>query len=550
LALAGAAAVAQPALPDAGELQRRSQETLQPPPPARQLPSAPRAAPPDRGGPQITVHRFVVEGATLVPEEELQARLAPWRDRPASLGELQAAVEALADAYRKRGWFARAQIPPQDATDGTLRIRIIEGRFGRLRSTAAPGTRTHVPAVEALVGQSLRPGEPYSQDALERGLLLANDLPGVQVDGVLQAGEATGTSDLELRIADQPLLSGYVGANNAGSRATGRAQANAQLALDNPGGRGDQATLGLLASEDLRYAALGYSFPLGSDGLRARFGLGALDYRLGDSFAALDARGRSRTATAALAYPVLRTGIDSMWVSAEAGDARYKDESLGVALRDRHVTTLPFTAWGEHGDALGGGGFNTWRIAVVPGKVRLGVDAPADAAGPRTAGRSVRVPFELKRDQRVGDAGYLRVRLAGQWADSNLDSSQKFGLGGPYGVRAFPGEDGQGDAGVLLQVEWHRALAPAFDGFVFGDGGHIRQHVDPWPGWDTRNTGRNAYGLAAAGLGLTWSPSASLQANLTIAWPLGGNPHSGVPDKNQDGSSIGPRGWIALAYRF
>jgi len=550
LALACAAAEAQPVVPDAGELQRRSQESLQPPPSSRQPAAAPGPAEPDRGGPRITVRRFAVEGATLIPEGELEARLAPLRGRPASMGELQAAAEGLADAYRERGWFARAQIPPQDASDGTLRIRVIEGRFGRLRSPGQAGLRANVPSIEALVGRRLPPGEPYSQDALERGLLLANDLPGVQVDGVLQAGEAAGTSDLELRIADQPLVSGFAGLNNAGSRSTGRAQANAQLALDNPGGRGDQATLGLLAAEDLHYAVLGYSFPLGADGLRARLGASALEYKLGDSFAALDARGRSRTVTAGVAHPVLRTGTQSIWFSADANEAHYQDETLGVTLRDRRVTTLPLSAWGERSDTLGGGGFTTWRLGLVPGKVRLGVDAAADAAGPGTAGAFTRVPFDLRRDQRTGDASYLRVRVAGQWADGNLDSSQKFGLGGPYGVRGFPGDDGQGDAGVLLQAEWHRALAPAFDGFVFGDGGHIRQHMTPWPGWDARSTGHNSYGLAAAGLGLNWTPTASLQASLTVAWPLGGNPGSGIPDTNQDGSRIGPRAWLALAYRF
>ena len=47
--------------------------------------------------------------------------------------------------------------------------------------------------------------------------------------------------------------------SNAGSRFTGTNQVNAQLALNNPGGHGDQAALSLVAAEDLRYAGLGYS---------------------------------------------------------------------------------------------------------------------------------------------------------------------------------------------------------------------------------------------------------------------------------------------------
>lgn len=544
------AAHAQPAIPDAGELQRRSQEGLQPPPPLTPPPARTAPATPDTSGPQITVRRFVVEGATLIPAQELEARLEPWRNRAASLGELQAAADSLANHYRERGWFARAQIPPQDASDGTLRIRIIEGRFGRLRTAPQPGMRTDPAAIERLVGRNLKPGEPYSQDALERGLLLANDLPGVRVDGVLQAGEARGTSDLELRIADQPWLSGYAGLNNSGSRSTGRTQANAQLALDNPTGRGDQATLGLLAAEDLRYAILGYAFPIASDGLRGRVSFSGLHYQLGGSFEPLEAKGESRSATAGLSYPLQRGVNGSVWLGADANEGRYEDETLGVTLRDRRVRTLALSAWGERVDGFGGGGFNTWRIGVVPGKVRLGVDAPVDAAGPATAGSFTRLPFEVRRDQRIDAGSYLRMRMTGQWADRNLDSSQKFGLGGPWGVRAFPGDDGQGDQGVLLQVEWHRTLASGLDGFVFADGGHIRQHVDTWPAWDTRNTGNNSYGLAAAGLGLNWNPIAALQANVVVAWPLGGNPGSGVPGYNQDGSEIGPRAWLALSYRF
>jgi len=37
-------------------------------------------------------------------------------------------------------------------------------------------------------------------------------------------------------------------------------------------------------------------------------------------------------------------------------------------------------------------------------------------------------------------------RVSAQWASKNLDSSQKFGLGGPNGVRAYPSGEGYGGA--------------------------------------------------------------------------------------------------------
>jgi len=553
LGFAGGAS-AQAVLPGAGQLQRQVEESLQPPPPASAPPQAPAAAAVDRSGPALTVRKFVIEGATLIPAEDLAQRLEPWRDRPASLGELQAAAQGLVAAYRERGWFARVQIPPQDASSGTLRIRVIEGRFGRIVTDAAGAARTDAAAIERLVGHRLRAGEPYAQEALERGLLLANDLPGVEADGVLQAGAAVGTSDLALHVRDLPLVSGQVGANNAGSRSTGREQASAQLSLEGPSGRGDQATLALLASDGVRYAGVGYGLPLGSDGLRAHAGATDLRYELRGSFAALDARGRARTATAGLSYPAVRSTALNVWLGLDAARGEYHDDVLGLPLRERRVDTLAASAWGNAIDGLGGGGRTEWRAGLVPGDVHLGVDAPQDAAGPGTEGGFTRVVAEVRRDQALAGAVYLRARFTGQWASGNLDASQKFGLGGPWGVRAFPVDDGLGDSGALVQLELHRpfptSAAGQFDAFVFADGGTVRQHQQPWAGWDTGGSGRNSYGLAAAGLGLSWSGRNGLTATLLVATPLGGNPGSAVPGHDQDGGRTGTHTWFTAGWRF
>jgi hemolysin activation/secretion protein len=547
-----------PVAPNAGQLQRQTEQILSPPAAAvPPVPSAPAAAI-DRSGPPLTIERFAIEGASLIPADELARQLDAYRGRPLSLGELQAATQELVGYYRERGWYARVQLPPQDASSGTLRIRIIEGRFGRLLvepDTARNTTqRTDTAAVERLVGSRLHSGEPYAQADLERGLLLANDLPGVRADGVLQAGEQGGTSDLALRIQDRPLFSGQVGLNNAGSRFTGRAQASAQLALNSPSGRGDQLGLSALAAERLSYAALGYSLPLGSDGLRANVAVSELRYRLGKDFAALDARGTARTVSAGLAYPLRRSAAFNLWLGLDVVEGRYHDDSLGVALRERRVSSLALSLYGNARDGWGGGGASEWRVALGQGRVALGQsgEQAQDAAGPRTAGSFTRLNYELRREQLLGESFYLRVRLAGQQASGNLDASQKFALGGPYGVRGYPGDDGLGDSGTLLQVELHRPLpwAVGLDGFAFLDGGVVRQHQNPWVGWDTRGSGRNSYGLAAAGLGLNWQSASGFSASAILAVPLGGNPGSGVAGRNQDGSRTANWLWLTLAQRF
>ncbi|GAA4355719.1 ShlB/FhaC/HecB family hemolysin secretion/activation protein [Variovorax defluvii] len=558
--LSAGVAQAQPTppvdVPGAGQLQRQIEQTLQSPPPAVAPPT--RAAEPaiDRSGPLLIVQQFSIEGASLIPADELARPLDSYRGKPLSLGELQAAAQALVALYRDRGWFARVLIPPQDATAGTLRVRVIEGRFGRVIPADPAPARADAAFVEAMVARGLHPGEPYAQEDLERGLLLANDLPGVRADGVLQAGTQTGTSDLALYVQDTPLFSGQVGLGNAGSRFTGRAQAHAQLALNNPSGRGDQATLTALAAESLDYLAAGYSVPLGTGGWRASLAHSELHYRLGRDFARLDARGSARTTTLGLSYPLKRSGDASVWIGLNAEQGRYNDDTLGATLRQRHVDTATLALWGQARDGWKGGGITDWRVALGHSRLALAepVDRAQDAAGPRAAGSATRLSYELRREQNLVAPLYGRIRVAGQFASRNLDASQKMALGGPSGVRAFPADDGLGDSAHLMQLEVHRPFtwsAPgSFDGFVFLDAGLVRQHHRPWAGWDTRNGGRNNYGLAAAGAGLNWTHPTGLAASLTLAVPLGHHPGSGVSGRNQDGSRTGARVWLSLRYRF
>ena len=128
-----------------------------------------------------------------------------------------------------------------------------------------------------------------------------------------------------------------------------------------------------------------------------------------------------------------------------------------MPLRDRKVDSVALSLSGNANDGWGGGGFSQWRFVLGQSKVtlKLAADAAQDAIGPQTAGNSTRLGYEVRRDQLLPAPlapFYLRARLSGQQASGNLDSSQKFALGGPYGVRGFPGDDGIGDSLSLIHI--------------------------------------------------------------------------------------------------
>ncbi len=60
-----------------------------------------------------------------------------------------------------------------------------------------------------------------------------------------------------------------------------------------------------------------------------------------------------------------------------------------------------------------------------------------------------------------------------QLSSGNLDSSSKFSLGGPAGVRAYPVGEGSGDQGLQLSLEARRAMGASGTGLAFFDLGGV-----------------------------------------------------------------------------
>lgn len=176
--------------PDAGALQReinQPQQTQQPK--AKPRVSADQPDPQGPASERIKLKTFIVEGAHLIPQAELEALLSGYSGQMLDLNDLNAAAQVITKYYRAKGWYARAIIPAQDITAGSVRIQIIEARYGTLRRTDQ-GTRTKGDFVERMVLQGNQPGGPLSATHLERGILLANDLPGTKASILLEPGKA------------------------------------------------------------------------------------------------------------------------------------------------------------------------------------------------------------------------------------------------------------------------------------------------------------------------------------------------------------------------
>lgn len=540
LLCAGAAMAQAPTtLPDAGRLLQEEQQRrpVEPPEAAPRLklepPPPPTAAPGQQApGAAITLRRVAIEGLGVVPEAQVLAELPPVEGRTFDLAQLRSLAAQAQAAVRARGLpFARAYLPQQDLNGGVLRIAVVEGRYGQVQATGDAAQDA-----QPWLGR-LQPGAAITAGPLERSVLLLNDLPGVQAEAVLRPGSESGTGDLTVQVAGgRRLVSGEVGLDNHGNRYAGRERVRGGVDVEGAVVFGDQLSLRASYSDEGTWVGgLAYALPLGTDGWRLQLGLSRADYELGREFAALGAHGTADVASAALAYPWLRTRTTNVRGAAGIQYKRLHDErtSVGASERKRSVL-LPLSLSLDHRSdravTWGGAALTLGRLELDP------TLAAADAATARTEGRFGRLNLDLAHLQGGAARWSLFGRVSAQAASRNLDSSEKFVLGGPYGVRGWPTGEATGDEGALAQVEL-RYRVGSLEPFAFVDAGTIRFNHSPWA------AGRNRRSINSAGVGVRWAWG-PWNADASAAWRGDGGPSQSEPMAQR------LRVWANVGYRF
>ncbi len=522
----------------AQSLQENGQRALREPTPAAPLPLPPPAPPATipPGGLTVTLKQVTISGNSLIPQEELVAALGPAIGQTFDFAGLNALADKLSAYYRNAGYpFARAYLPQQDLQQGSLRIEVLEGRYGAITTH---GDKNLAPAAQRFLSP-LKPGSVIESHQLERVTLILDDQPGVRSTPVVRPGKDVGTGDLAIKVQRDHRYAGEIGVDNNGTRYTGRNRAHANLDIDSPFTLGDQLSFqGMYTNEQMWFGSASYAIPLSASGLRGRVGYNRSYYALADSFAALNASGTAKVSSAGLSYPLVRSQRRNVTLSAMLEHKRLRDQQGATNTgSDKFSNSVPLAVNFDMRDTLLRGGVTYGALTWTSGRLNLDdAQLATDSATARSDGQFNKVNLDLARIQSVAEHFDVYGRISAQWASKNLDSSQKFGLGGRNGVRAYPSGEGYGDAGVMAQVELRYAFGSLMP-YVFYDVGRITSNRDPWTSEINHRT------LAGAGLGLRYDDRA-FNASLIAARRTVGGPARSEPHESQ--TTV----WVNVGYRF
>ena len=553
------APVAKPAAPEV----TAKAETTAPAPtkaPAAETPAVqPTPAKPEKAEAaeppaSIVLKEIRFRGVKSFSNDSMQAMVAKFIGIPLQYDDLLDVAYAVENFYKKNNYLARVMLTQQDITEGVLTLDVMESVLSKVKVeqqlAVLPSTQDHV---LALIDRQSPQGRQFTADTLDRGLSLANEVPGVSVTGSLHQGDEEGETELILKMYKLQSRQAELVADNIGSRATGANRVMGNYSFINPTGYGDLLSLSTIVTKGSEYFRSAYSLPVGLDGWRVGLNASAMDYKVivGD-IGVVGAVGKAFTQGLDFVYPFERSPDASSTVTLSAEAKQFTNiMATGNVLSDYDAEVLVAQFSGVDRDFSKASGLLNYNFQVSHGQIRLQEGSSyqaTDSTGNRTEGRFNKVRVQMSYLEPWDDKTDWFINFSGQVGNKNLDSSEKFQLGGAMGIRAYPTGEGSGSDGKMVNFEIRHRLNNGITLTGFYDWGHVDELHIP----NTNNpTLKNSYDLQGFGVSAAYNFKNGVSAKATWATRDGENPNPKIPSgTDQDGSRDRNRYWLQVSIPF
>ncbi len=495
------------------------------------LPAPPRELGKPENDITLDVSAYQIDGLANVPPETLKALTAPFVGTQRSYEDMVNAAAAVTRyMQRELGYYlGYAYLPEQAPQDGVVHIAVMEGRLDQVILNWPDNMRVDREVVERHLAR-LTPGEILRVRDVERVVFLVNDLQGIRARFEVKAGRTPGTASLVVTPTAEAAFSGKVEADSYGSRYSGTGRVNAVGTVASPLGLGDALVLNVMTTftGGMGFGLVSYAVPVGANGLKLGTSASKVNYKLDKEDFPTGLSGDADAINVFGLYPIVRSRNLNVFGLASYEHKEFEDRrEIGL---DTNKRSLDFTAGlvGDFRDNLLTGAVSTYEFNWLQGRMSYQVgEVPID-----TPTHYNKLGLGYSRLQNViSNRLLLYVRAKGQLTTQNLDTTERFSLGGPTGVRAYAPGEGTGDQGGLFTAElrflpyesWFGRVSREMVFSAFYDIGHVDIRHDPsisllgsLPGAATTTT------LSGWGLGVVWDRPQSFGFRLNLSWPING----------------------------
>jgi hemolysin activation/secretion protein len=508
-----------------------------------EAPQSPVAAP----APHFDVLEYRVLGNTVLSNRDIEGVLYPRLGPDKTFADVDAARAALEAAYHALGYATVfVDVPPQEVTDGIVRLHVTEGRL-RERTISGAHYFSEREILQELPATT--PGTVPKLSELQQELNQVNTQTADRsVVPVLKAGPVPGTMDLGLKVDDRVPLHASLELNNQSTPDTEPLRATASISYNNLFEALDslsaQYTTTPQKSSEVGVFNAAYGLHPFAGGLRP-----SLSFTNSSSNVAtvgtLGVLGKGQVVSGRVVAPLLQAAGDTQLLTFGLDYKHFRNTIGFTSALDTSGSGGPTTVIEPISYVNASIGYSgSWQYVGASGTVdrfdsldvsanfgpRGLVNSPTGFAASRYQGRAnyaylradaawtVRLPLNL----------HLTLRAAGQAALEPLVAYEQQSIAGADGVRGYLEAEDLGDNAVkgTVQLQLPPLTRHGFtlgDLFVFFDGG--QSHIIEALQGESSHTD-----LRSAGAGIDLLPGYRVYGSLTWADPLLPGPRTQAHD--------------------
>ena len=525
--------------------------------PPLQTQAPPKVATVEQAANEPKIKKISFKGNQRITDQQLARVVEKYVGVMINTDVLIQATEAVNNFYRKMGYLAFAEMPNQDLTDGDVLIQIAEARFSGAVVEDPTGQLSKTKLVQNTIEHQQPKNSLVDLKAIDRASSAVAEIPGVKASVSLRPGANSGETEAVATIAEGKKIDGNISLDSAGAKSIGELRALGKVTLNNPLGLGDSADAQAVHSKGMDFQRVSYTLPVGYSGWRAGINASNSQYNLiASEYISLNAKGPSSSQGVDLSIPLLREKDTQLSLQFAFDQKRFRNEAAGEVQSQYTGSALTSTLSGSASQSQNS--TTSGNVQLVRGTIDLSGSTAShissDLSTVQTAGNYAKLKFNISQKYDFDASNTGLVSLQSQFANKNLDSSEKFYLGGMQGVRAYPTNEAGGSLGNLVTMEWQRQLMLqdtrwTASGFVdYGDVTVNRNNS--YVGASTLNK----YSLSGYGLWLGASvPSKQGISTFRLIWShrLGNNPNANsTTGADQDGTLIYNRFRFSLNHAF
>jgi hemolysin activation/secretion protein len=482
------------------------------------IPESRLTPPPNAEGVKVVLHQVTVDGVTAYRPEALRGSYASILNKEVTLAEIYRVVERLTAKYRNDGYvLSQVFVPAQTVEGGSIRLQALEGYVANVRVEG--GTDAMRQRVTKY-GDKIRASRPLTMAALERYVLLVNDLPGFAAHAVLAPSTVPGASDLVLQLARRREQSD-LSSDNRGSEAQGPARMSGNLILQSLVGAASRTEMRAVTTftNELFYAAVAHDQFVGTHG--GKLGIAAsYVYSKPQELSIVPLRLIEQSDSLHLSYshPIVRRRSRNLYVRGTLSAFDSTSRVFNVTDTVDHVRSVTLGTTFDGADGLGG--VNLFDVAFSQGLQGLGASREGEQFLSRSTGR---VDFRkstiyAQRVQSLPAGWSLLFGASGQYAFTDLLASEMFSVGGEWFGRGYDPSTLLNDHGAAIKLDLRYNVRLGSKPvtvmpFAFGDAGRVWQRT-PFPGIEPSQS------IASAGGGAWLNIGRQFAGFIEIAKPL------------------------------